>query len=487
MSGYPVTSVNQKGFSVGAMSLKTAAVRSEIGVGALMPWNDGLYYLTYLADYNAGRGGELRYIDKNGGNALLDTHNSCHAGRMVHKETNQLCFGEYVIESDGTIHKIALLAQKRVSGWARHLTSPTTKAYCITMGNASGVPALLIEVDLTTYVGTQLYDMSAQLGLTESHFKACFTVFKTADLATSPFANSRLIVCSNVQSKPGSPATSGILATFDGSTFSSKYTESHIEIAGNYDGGQGMAVFAIGKDHRSPFFLMPSLSLGTPYFRYRFPASTFSQDYALAQEWMRIRQTQTDRLMANAFGTWFQLASWQRYTSAAGVQNFGTIGTTYPNIEAVGRYVDTITDFCVWNGQLVYGTNNTTEQQGAFIHAGQSQSCIKFTDVDSLCEKKPIGSGHFWYKEQATISVASDPMLIRGYDKKSIQIYNGSATPINVAIKVVQYSDIYTLATVAVAAGAFVTYQMPSGFTADWVTLTSDATVTPVTAWIECS
>jgi hypothetical protein len=125
---------------------------------------------------------------------------------------------------------------------------------------------------------------------------------------------------------------------------------------------------------------------------------------------------------------------------------------------------------------------------GAFPNAGQANSVIKFGGIEDVWKGgAPIGRGYFWYKEAVVNGTDSDPMLIRGFDKKSIQILNGSALPITFTIKIVNYSDVYTLATLLVEAGAFGTYQLPAGVGGDWVKLAPSVAGTPITAWLECS
>jgi hypothetical protein len=483
MAGYPTKNITQEGASIGRMSAASATSRSEVGIGAMMPWANRLYFTTYLADTVVGDGGVLAYIDQSGAEVVVDTHNSCHTGRMVHSETNQLLIGEYVIGLDGTVHKVALLAAQRISSWARHMSSPTTKAYACSMGSSTN-PALLWEVDLTTWVATQVANISTGLGLTTAHVKAMWTAYSSGSLTGSQYANTRLLIASNVQYKPGDAANSGVLATWDGTTFVSRGTESHIEIGGNYEPGSGMVCAAVGMDHKSPFLVYPSQSLGGSYFRYRFPAGTHTQDYYITQEWMRIRPVQTERLMLNAYGTWFQLSPWFRHANSAGVQNYGTIGIDYPLLEPIGRYVDTVTDYCVWNGRLVIGTNNQSEQRGYWPHAGQSQSCLKFGDIESLQRFKPVGTGYLFYKQATTVAGVSDPMLMRGYGRKTLYLKNDGAVAVNVTIKLIDYSDSHTYGTATgVAAGALVVVDL-TGVDADWFTLTTDAVTASFSAWV---
>ena len=471
MAGYPVTSPSQRGFRAGQQSTKTATQRSEIGIGALMPWNDKLYYSTYLADSGAGVGGRIGYITPTGQDVTVLEHNSCHTGRFVHYETNQLLLGPCVIELDGTVHTISTLVTLRVCGWARHLISPTTKAYCITMQGK------LYEVDLTTYVATLVTDMATALSLTKVHFKACHTT-------SAYYSNQRLVVASNVQAKPGDNPNSGILAIFDGaSTWTTKNNLSNIEITGNYDTSDGL-MFGLGMDHKSPFLTTPLSSVGT-FLKYRFPYGTRTQDYYITQEWMRIRPVMTERYLANAFGTWFRLSPWLAHASAGGIENFGTPGTDYPRLEAVGNYLETITDFTVWNGQFVIGTNNGSEQSGKWPTAGQSQSCMKFGDIEDIARIKPAGSGYLWYKEAVVNGTPSDAMLMRGYDKKTIFIKNDTATACTVTINLIDYSDSHAYATTIVTVpNGLATLTLPDGLECDWFTLTPSANVATMSAWV---
>lgn len=475
MTNYAIGPVPNNFANVGVNSNATATQRSEIGIGALIPWCDRLYYSTYLADYSAGSGSSIGYLLNTGQAVTVLMHNSCHTGRFVHYETNQLLLGPCIIKADGSVRVVTNLVPLRITGWARHLISPATKAYCITM------QGLLFEVDLINASdAVQLFDMRTELSLSKFHFKACHTT-------SSYYSNQRLVVVSNVQTKPGDAANSGILALFDGTTgWSTKSNRSHIEILGNYDTSDGL-MFGIGMDHKSAFLTTPQSNLGTFYI-YRIPMGTNNQNYYITQEWMRIRPVLTERYLMNAFGTWFRLSPWLAHASAGGIENFGTPGTDYPRLEAVGNYVDTVTDFAVWNGKFAIGTNNMSEQAGKFPTAGQSQSCIKFCDIESVMAVKPKGTGYLWYKEAVVAGVSSDAMLMRGYDKKCLFIKNDTATACTVTINLINYSDSHAYpTTIVTVANGLSVLAFPEGMECDWFSLTPSANVSNMSAWINYS
>src|ERR1035441_809360 len=63
------------------------ATRTECGVGALMPWADGLYLVTYNSHKKAtGTGLGLYRLDEQLKPELLHLHNGTHAIRMVHQD-----------------------------------------------------------------------------------------------------------------------------------------------------------------------------------------------------------------------------------------------------------------------------------------------------------------------------------------------------------------------------------------------------------------
>lgn len=482
MAGYPVVDQGSSR-SIGLTDSTAALTHSEHGIGAIIPWADRLYYSTYLATYNDGAGSRVGYIDKNFNDHVVLQTNGIHTARFIHTATNQLLIGPCVIGVDGTLnHTIANLVGVRLSGFAKHIVSPDTMVYAMTMEGK------LYEFDVTTGAdATLLIDVKATLSQTKVHYKACWTY-------AAPFAvTDRVIMVSNVQASP-TPADSGVLVAVDpvGLTASAKSYASWIEIAGHYYPGNGGYTFAIGKDAKSALFGVMRTNSAEIY-RYRMPQAGKVQDWYICQEWMRIRPVQTERMLMNAYGTWYNVSTWLNHITAGtiaapGIENYGTAGTDYPIVEPIARYVDTVTDFCVFNGKFVIGTNNMSPQNGSFPNSGQPSSCIKFGDIEDLYDGgKPTGFGYIWYKEETAAGTNSEPMLIRGYDKKALHIYNAGAATVAVDVKLVKNSDVYTLTTVSAATNTLVTYLIPEGVGADWLHLATADINSSMTAWIECT
>jgi hypothetical protein len=82
--------------------------RTECGVGALMPWADGLYATTYNSSgqRNSGTGLGLYRIDDTLKPEFLDTHNGVYANRFIHHASNQCIIGPYIIDAKGKWRRI---------------------------------------------------------------------------------------------------------------------------------------------------------------------------------------------------------------------------------------------------------------------------------------------------------------------------------------------------------------------------------------------
>jgi hypothetical protein len=109
--------------------------KDEAGIGALVPWADKLWLLTYPAHVFAGGNDKLYQID---GQLHLtarpESVGGTHADRMIHRESNQLIIGPYFIDARGTVRVVSpKLMPGRLTAVARHLTDPANKVYFATM------------------------------------------------------------------------------------------------------------------------------------------------------------------------------------------------------------------------------------------------------------------------------------------------------------------------------------------------------------------
>jgi len=107
--------------------------RTETGIGALMPWADRLWFVTYVAHKSGTGGGTgLFFIDDD---MTLHKHPAsvvgAYANRMIHAESDQCIIGPHMIDTTGNVRTFKDLINFRITGTARHLTDPKSKVYML--------------------------------------------------------------------------------------------------------------------------------------------------------------------------------------------------------------------------------------------------------------------------------------------------------------------------------------------------------------------
>ena len=142
--------------------------RSEMGIGALLPWADRLWIISYVAHIK-GTGGGLYELDER---MRMRKHpesvTGTFANRMVHNPSNQAIIGPHVIDIKGRVSTIPALSKLRLTATMDHLTDPQNKVYFLTM------EGLLFEANVNTLEAVQLFDLVRELDIPKTaqvHFK----------------------------------------------------------------------------------------------------------------------------------------------------------------------------------------------------------------------------------------------------------------------------------------------------------------------------
>ncbi len=116
----------------------------ECGTGAVVPWADRLWVVTYGPHLPYGSSDKLYEITPDLRQIIRpESVGGTVADRMIHQESKQLIIGPYLIDQKGGVRTVPL--QKipgRLTGVARHLTDPAGKVYFATMEEG------LYEVDV---------------------------------------------------------------------------------------------------------------------------------------------------------------------------------------------------------------------------------------------------------------------------------------------------------------------------------------------------
>jgi hypothetical protein len=211
--------------------------RSETGIGALMPWADRLWFITYPSNQGTGKGTGLFEIDAH---MNLKKHpesvEGTYANRIIHTATNQLIIGPHLIDVEGNVRTIEPLVPYRLTATMTHLTEPENKVYFLTM------EALFFEADLNTLQVKLLFNLVEELdmeGMEHLHFKDAYT------------GQGRVVVANNTYTErdyPGTP-TQGRLADWDGKEWTILETCQFNAVTGRTSIGN--AIYAIGADNAS--------------------------------------------------------------------------------------------------------------------------------------------------------------------------------------------------------------------------------------------
>jgi hypothetical protein len=126
----------------------------ECGTGAVVPWADKLWVITYGPHLPFGSSDKLYEIDADLNQIVRkESIGGTPANRMIHKESNQLFIGPYVINKQADVRSIPYeIMPGRHTANARHLSNPGGKIYFATMEEG------FYEVDVKTLEPKLLFE-----------------------------------------------------------------------------------------------------------------------------------------------------------------------------------------------------------------------------------------------------------------------------------------------------------------------------------------
>ncbi len=421
--------------------------RSETGIGALMPWADRLWFVTYVA-HKAGSGGGtgLFYVDDQ---FHLTKHAASRVGtyanRIIHHESNQLIIGPHAIDIDGNVRTFEDLVDVRLAATARHLTDPARMVYFL------GMEGELFEADVRSLKVKSLLDLNPalQVGL-KAHYKDAYS------------DHGRLVVVNNTY-YPGDferGTSDGCLAEWDGHTWRILARTQFNTVTGRHSESLGQAIYAVGQDRASALLYVYFPETG--WKLYRLPKSTHTQDHAWTTEWPRIREVESERWLMDASGIFYELPA-----------------MTYANavwgIVPICRHLRIIGDYCSWNGLLVMAGDQTTPIHDTNPFVGQPQANLWFGKTDDLWHfgGKPTGWGGPWWETDVEPGQPSDPFLMTGFDQKSLHISHEDGQNRHFTIELdFQGTGSWHTFTDITTRNGYASYVFPAGLGAHWVRLT---------------
>jgi hypothetical protein len=422
--------------------------RTEAGTGALMPWANRLWVMTYVAHFSrTGSGTGLYEIDekmqlKKNPASVVGTY----ANRLIHTPSMQLAIGPYLIDTLGNVRLIKEFINHRLAATLTHLTDPANKLYYLAMEGE------FFEVNVNTLEVKKLFQLMDELKEpkgSKPHFKSGFT------------AHNRVVVCNNSYNAQdyNGEWSAGRLAEWDGKgnwriLENTAFTE--VWSAGSF----GKPMIATGWDKISAIM---RVFINGEWKRYRLPKGSRTWDETSNTEWMRIREIETERAMMDCHGLFYEIG-------------MHTYGNQLWAIKPISSHLRVIPDFCSWRGMLVFGGNQATPMkfgaQDLNPLAGQPQAGLWFGKTDDLWGfGKPMGYGGVWYQTDVIPDEPSDPYLMYGFDKKSVHLYHDSDAPVDFTIQTdfMGNGDFRDFRNIVVKSKEYVHYEFPDSYSAIWM------------------
>jgi hypothetical protein len=393
----------------------------ECGTGAVVPWADRLWVITYGPHLPFGSSDKLYEVTPELTQVVRpESVGGTPANRMIHPESKQLFIGPYIIDAERKVRVIPPARMPgRLTGNARHLTDPSGKIYYATMEEG------LYEVDVKTLavknfirdgntlkkgfkVETPLTKLESQLP--GYHGKGLYTSQGRVIYANNGDRDKRVLT------DPTTP--SGALGEWSGEgdwklVRRNQFTE--VTGPGGIEGGDPNApVWSVGWDAKS---LILMLLDGGKWQSFRLPKVSHSYDGAHGwnTEWPRIRDIGEKDLLMTMHGAFW---SFPKTFSAANTSG----------IRARSAYMKVIGDFARWNDRLVFGCDDSAKSEflnkrkvkGHIDSVGQSQSNLWFVNPDTPSKLgPPHASGAVWLHDSVKAGDESDPFLIAGWKHRS--------------------------------------------------------------------
>ena len=335
----------------------------------------------------------------------------------------------------------------RLTSTMRHLTDPANLVYFITMAG------LFFEMDVKTLKARQISDLKTQFNITKTqrvqpHFKGGFT------------AQGRVVVSNNGFFEYGDK--NGGLYEYDGKEWQRISDKPHMDVFAYTNFGNVM--FCTGWDESSVLFR--ALVKGK-WQQYRLPKATHALDNGYQTEWMRIREMETEHLMVDAFGMFYELQPQPFEDRIWG-------------LNPICAHLRTIPDYCPFRGLLALAGNQGTpvkfldDEHNAL--GGQPQSGLWFGKTDDLWKwGKPKGWGGPWRNSAVKAGVPSDPFLFTGFQSKVLHVTADNPVKVDVQVDFLGNGTSKHYETVALGAGGYKAHVFPTGFSAHWVRLIPDA------------
>jgi hypothetical protein len=403
----------------------------ECGTGAVVPWADRLWVITYGPHLPDGSSDKLYEITPGLKQTVREESiGGTPANRMIHKESHQLFIGPYAIDNKGKVRSIPYTVMPgRHTGNARHLTDPENRIYYGTMEEG------FYEVEVHSLDVKMLYRDGNKNGkvhqdtnvnplnalLPGVHGKGLYSgqgyMFYTNNGEGTQEALRKFDV------------EAGVLAEWNGKEWKTVRRNQFVEVTG--PGGiygnpdpETDPVWATGWDYKSVLVGVRNVKKGWSFFRLPKASHSYDGGHGWNTEWPRIRDVGTDGkpdYLMTMHGMFWHFPATFAVEHTAGIR---------PR----SAYLKVIGDFARWNEQLVFGCDDSAQREflnkrkakGGIEGPGQSNSNLWFTSLSKPDELGPAtAEGAVWVKEEIRAGEMSEPFLFSGWERRSCWISNG--------------------------------------------------------------
>ncbi|MHC4743961.1 MAG: hypothetical protein ACYS8Z_18745 [Planctomycetota bacterium] len=457
--------------------------QGECGTGAVVPWAERLWVITYSPHEPGGSDDKLYEIDEELNiTARPESVGGTPANRMIHRESQRLFIGSYVIDLGRNVRAISpKVMYGRLTGNARHLSDPAGKIYYATMEEGFyEVDVKSLEVRELYPDGNRIKDVGNEL-LPGYHGKGLYS------------GQGRLVYANNGErsslARTNPDIASGCLAEWDGENWHVVRRNQFCEVSGpggiyGNDNPETDPIWSIGWDHRS---LILMLRDGGAWHSFRLPKASHCYDGAHGwnTEWPRIREVGEKDLAMTMHGMFW------RFPKSFSLQDTSGIGPR-------STYLMVIGDFCRWGERIVAGCDVTAKSEflnkrkakGKLVGPGQSQSNIRFIRPEQLDDfGPPLGRGAVWLKDAVKAGDASEPFLFAGFDRRGVHLAHDNEKTVKFIFEVDTKGtgDWSELRTVEVPKSGYKWVEFPLTDKGQWLRLRTDRDCKAATAYFQYS
>jgi hypothetical protein len=207
----------------------------------------------------------------------------------------------------------------------------------------------------------------------------------------------------------------------------------------------------------------------------RLPKGSASFDNPVAGPMRFEREVESERSLANVHGTFYEVPLYKVYNPSL-----------WSQVRPISSHNKQIYDFATWNGLLVLsGVDLGAKEDGHLFKSDDGQTGLWFGGIDDIWKfGKPVGVGGPWKNSSVIAGKASDPYLMTGYDKKTLELTADKDVTVTVEVDFDHQTGWHVYKSFKIKAGKTKTYIFPQGFSAHWVRVTADSDC-KVTAWFK--